>query len=80
MVGWLAARQVARSGGLVGVRRCGGGGREEVGVRWCGGVREEVGVRRCSSAGVYIHWPYCTKKCSYCNFNKYVVSDVDHER
>ena len=79
MLGWVAARQVLRSGGLVGVRRCGAGVREEVGVRRCGaGVREEV--RRCSSAGVYIHWPYCTKKCTYCNFNKYVVSDVDHER
>ena len=66
MLGWVAARQVLRSGGLVGVRRCGAGVREE--------------VRRCSSAGVYIHWPYCTKKCTYCNFNKYVVSDVDHER
>ena len=21
--------------------------------------------------GVYIHWPYCSKICSYCNFNKY---------
>ena len=21
--------------------------------------------------GVYIHWPYCLKICSYCNFNKY---------
>lgn len=22
--------------------------------------------------GVYVHWPYCTKICSYCNFNKYL--------
>lgn len=21
---------------------------------------------------VYIHWPYCESKCTYCNFNKYV--------
>ena len=21
--------------------------------------------------GVYIHWPYCSRICSYCNFNKY---------
>ena len=30
--------------------------------------------------GVYIHWPYCARKCTYCNFNKYVVDSVDHER
>jgi coproporphyrinogen III oxidase-like Fe-S oxidoreductase len=24
-------------------------------------------------ASVYIHWPYCTKICTYCNFNKYKV-------
>ena len=29
---------------------------------------------------VYIHWPYCTKLCSYCNFNKYVSSRVDETR
>jgi len=29
---------------------------------------------------VYIHWPYCKKRCSYCNFNKYVVDRVDHDR
>ncbi|KAF1450882.1 Radical S-adenosyl methionine domain-containing protein 1, mitochondrial, partial [Pygoscelis papua] len=22
-------------------------------------------------------WPYCRKRCSYCNFNKYVVPAVD---
>ncbi|KAI9246274.1 hypothetical protein BDA99DRAFT_527288 [Phascolomyces articulosus] len=21
---------------------------------------------------IYIHWPYCESKCTYCNFNKYV--------
>ncbi|KAJ1978273.1 hypothetical protein H4R34_003264 [Dimargaris verticillata] len=21
---------------------------------------------------VYVHWPYCESKCTYCNFNKYV--------
>ncbi|NXG61199.1 RSAD1 protein, partial [Hemiprocne comata] len=24
-------------------------------------------------------WPYCRKRCSYCNFNKYVVPVVDEE-
>ena len=22
--------------------------------------------------GVYVHWPYCVRRCSYCNFNKYI--------
>ena len=25
--------------------------------------------------GVYIHWPYCRRKCNYCNFNKYVSDE-----
>lgn len=33
-----------------------------------------------SGPSVYIHWPYCTKLCSYCNFNKYVARSVDHHR
>jgi len=32
-----------------------------------------------SRFGVYIHWPYCARKCTYCNFNKYVVDQVDQE-
>ncbi|KAM9393069.1 radical S-adenosyl methionine domain-containing protein 1, mitochondrial [Pholidichthys leucotaenia] len=23
-------------------------------------------------AALYVHWPYCLRRCSYCNFNKYV--------
>ncbi|XP_006166261.1 radical S-adenosyl methionine domain-containing protein 1, mitochondrial isoform X2 [Tupaia chinensis] len=23
-------------------------------------------------AALYVHWPYCEKRCSYCNFNKYI--------
>ncbi|XP_054077458.1 radical S-adenosyl methionine domain-containing protein 1, mitochondrial isoform X2 [Rissa tridactyla] len=30
-----------------------------------------------ATAAVYVHWPYCRKRCSYCNFNKYVVPAVD---
>ncbi|ELU03176.1 hypothetical protein CAPTEDRAFT_209904 [Capitella teleta] len=26
------------------------------------------------------HWPYCEKRCTYCNFNKYINPSVDHER
>nr|XP_049600690.1 radical S-adenosyl methionine domain-containing protein 1, mitochondrial isoform X3 [Syngnathus scovelli] len=25
-----------------------------------------------NEASLYIHWPYCLKRCSYCNFNKYI--------
>ncbi|QTP64040.1 coproporphyrinogen III oxidase [Candidatus Liberibacter africanus] len=25
-----------------------------------------------STLGVYIHWPFCTKKCPYCDFNSHV--------
>lgn len=27
---------------------------------------------------VYIHWPYCLKKCPYCDFNSHVATSVDH--
>ncbi|XP_056184334.1 radical S-adenosyl methionine domain-containing protein 1, mitochondrial isoform X7 [Falco biarmicus] len=30
-----------------------------------------------TAAALYVHWPYCRKRCSYCNFNKYVVPAVD---
>ena len=29
---------------------------------------------------VYIHWPYCLKACSYCDFNKYISPTVDQQR
>ncbi|XP_033923656.1 radical S-adenosyl methionine domain-containing protein 1, mitochondrial [Melopsittacus undulatus] len=30
-----------------------------------------------AAASVYVHWPYCRKRCSYCSFNTYVVPTVD---
>ncbi|XP_013790314.1 radical S-adenosyl methionine domain-containing protein 1, mitochondrial-like, partial [Limulus polyphemus] len=31
-------------------------------------------------AALYVHWPYCEKRCSYCNFNKYISNHVNHAR
>ena len=30
--------------------------------------------------GLYIHWPYCRKKCPYCDFNSHVRANVDYDR
>ena len=31
---------------------------------------------------VYVHWPYCSTKCSYCAFNKYLIPEggMQHDR
>lgn len=28
--------------------------------------------------GLYVHWPYCTKICPYCDFNVYAAKDRDN--
>ena len=29
---------------------------------------------------LYIHWPFCLKKCPYCDFNSHVVNEIDQEQ
>ena len=31
------------------------------------------------SFGIYVHWPFCAKKCPYCDFNSHVRERVDEE-
>ncbi|XP_011663070.2 radical S-adenosyl methionine domain-containing protein 1, mitochondrial-like [Strongylocentrotus purpuratus] len=31
-------------------------------------------------ASLYVHWPYCQKRYTYCNFNKYVTPTIDQNR
>lgn len=32
-----------------------------------------------SGFGIYVHWPFCTAKCPYCDFNSHVRSRVDED-
>ncbi|MDO5640764.1 MAG: radical SAM family heme chaperone HemW [Paracoccus sp. (in: a-proteobacteria)] len=30
--------------------------------------------------GLYVHWPFCTSKCPYCDFNSHVAATIDQGR
>ncbi len=32
-----------------------------------------------TSAAIYVHWPFCEKKCPYCDFNSHVRDHVDQQ-
>ncbi|XP_036124606.1 radical S-adenosyl methionine domain-containing protein 1, mitochondrial isoform X3 [Molossus molossus] len=41
------------------------------------GGRSRSPVAQSQRAALYVHWPYCEKRCSYCNFNKYIPRGVE---
>jgi oxygen-independent coproporphyrinogen-3 oxidase len=41
--------------------------------------RTHAGAAPDPGFGVYVHWPFCLKKCPYCDFNSHVRGAVDHD-
>lgn len=33
-----------------------------------------------SNFGLYLHWPFCKKKCPYCDFNSHVRDEIDTDK
>lgn len=36
-------------------------------------------VKPGTAFGMYFHWPYCQRKCPYCDFNSYSVDSIPHD-
>lgn len=36
-------------------------------------------MNKLPSLAIYVHWPFCAKKCPYCDFNSHVRERVDHD-
>jgi putative oxygen-independent coproporphyrinogen III oxidase len=36
-----------------------------------------VNAARTEALALYVHWPFCVRKCPYCDFNSHVREDVD---
>lgn len=34
---------------------------------------------RSGGFGIYLHWPFCSSKCPYCDFNSHVVNKIDQD-
>ena len=41
---------------------------------------ELIGDTGSERAAVYVHWPFCAKKCPYCDFNSHVRERIDQDR
>lgn len=33
-------------------------------------------TKEINNISVYLHWPFCKKICSYCNFNRYIRDEI----